>query len=146
MLTIAESPVRRCGRCGLTKSVSDFNASSEFGLQYWCRACQSDWYRTNKAHHVRNVNANTDRYRERNAAFVLAYLNSHPCVDCGEADPVVLEFDHVRGKDRPVSRLRWGNATIERIAAEIAKCQVRCVNCHMRRTATTFGWRKAGDG
>lgn len=67
------------------------------------------------------------------------YLESHPCVDCGESDPVVLEFDHVRGeKTRPVSILvkwSWG-----RVVEEIEKCAVRCANCHRRVTASRAGW------
>jgi hypothetical protein len=91
------------------------------------------------------VRANTDRYRERNEKFVLEYLLEHPCVDCGEGDPVVLEFDHIGDKTTTVSQLRWGSAPLEKIVKEIERCVVRCVNCHMRRTATQFAWRKARE-
>lgn len=76
--------------------------------------------------------------RQRNKAFVAAHLDSHPCVDCGEADPVVLDFDHVRGKKvRNVSDLcgAFGYCSTETLMAEIAKCEVRCANCHRRATA-----------
>lgn len=55
---------------------------------------------------------------------------------------MVLEFDHIRDKTIAVSRLT-PSSTPKRILAEIQKCEVRCVNCHMRRTAEQFGWRKA---
>jgi hypothetical protein len=64
------------------------------------------------------------------------------CIDCGEADPVVLEFDH---RDRSEKRanvsrlLANGWATV---LCEIEKCDIRCVNCHRRRTAEQFGWTK----
>lgn len=93
--------------------------------------------------HVANVNANSERYRDRYRAFVFDYLQRHPCVDCGEPDPDVLEFDHVRGKNRPVSRMTA--APLGLLIREIELCEVRCVNCHMRRTANQFGWRKARE-
>jgi len=93
------------------------------------------------------MKAKKARLWERNRDYVLGYLASHPCVDCGESDPVVLEFDHVRAPRRAhlstMIRDEWG---IERIAAEIAKCDVRCANCHRRRTARQFGWHKAVIG
>jgi hypothetical protein len=72
------------------------------------------------------------------------YLSCHPCVDCGHADPRVLEFDHrePESKVESVSVLAHRGGKWANIEAEIAKCDVRCANCHRRRTATQFDWRK----
>jgi hypothetical protein len=68
--------------------------------------------------------------------FITEYLAANPCVDCGEADPVVLEFDHVRGQKRKVmSTLVAEGYSLKAIKEEIAKCDVVCANCHRRRTA-----------
>ena len=74
--------------------------------------------------------------------FILNYLQSHPCIACGETDPVVLEFDHREPSDKLWSvceavRLRVSIKTLER---EIAKCDVLCANCHRRKTAKDFGY------
>lgn len=72
------------------------------------------------------------------------YLCEHPCVDCGERDPVVLELDHVRGDKRDnIANLIRSGRSWEPIRAEIAKCEVRCANCHRRATARRNGtWKK----
>lgn len=54
---------------------------------------------------------------------------------------MVLEFDHVRGvKKGDVSLMARQGLALKTIDAEIAKCDVRCANCHRRRTAITQGW------
>jgi hypothetical protein len=78
--------------------------------------------------------------RERARRFIADYLSTHPCVSCGETDPVVLEFDHIKGKNAAVARLVADGATIDRIQREIELCEVRCRNCHARKTAKERGF------
>jgi len=77
------------------------------------------------------------RSRARNRRFIIEYLSDHPCVDCKEIDPVVLEFDHVRGtKVDTISNLAFRyTSSLRRIREEMKKCEVRCANCHRRRHA-----------
>ena len=70
------------------------------------------------------------------------YLKKHPCVDCGEKDPVVLEFDHSKDKLIEVSKLVRNVSSIDKMREEIEKCKIRCANCHRRKTAIQFGWYK----
>ncbi|HEY6540341.1 MAG TPA: hypothetical protein VIZ18_05360, partial [Ktedonobacteraceae bacterium] len=72
------------------------------------------------------------------------YLSMHPCVDCGETDIRLLEFDHVRShKAANISRLLTQGRNWSIIEAEIAKCEIRCANCHRKRTSERDGnwWR-----
>lgn len=95
----------------------------------------ADYYQRNKKRYNQNAYKNRIRYRARNKKYVEDWLRSHPCVDCKEDDIIVLEFDHVRGtKHADVSNMVFRSVSLERIKAEIAKCDVRCANCHKRVT------------
>jgi len=83
------------------------------------------------------------RSRERARAFIWAYLKIHPCVDCDEKDPLVLQFDHVGGeKKMHVSTLMHKGYGLKTIRHEIRKCVVRCANCHSIKTAREYNWYK----
>jgi hypothetical protein len=84
----------------------------------------------------KQINERREIRRNEARAFVCAYLADHPCVECGEDDIVVLEFDHVRGeKKRDLCYLVCNGYTLRIIEDEVAKCEVRCANCHKRKTA-----------
>lgn len=72
------------------------------------------------------------------------YFHTHPCVDCGETDPFVLEFDHVdrKSKIEAVSTLVSRHFSWKMILSEIEKCEIRCANCHKRKTAKQMGYYK----
>lgn len=86
------------------------------------------------AHRAR-VKVNTKQDNSRKKQWLVDYLKDHPCVDCGEADLDVLEFDHVRGVKLFVisGAIRVGRS-LKAIISEVAKCDVRCANCHRRAT------------
>jgi hypothetical protein len=74
----------------------------------------------------------------RNLTFVRDVLMRSNCVDCGLGDLVVLEFDHMTDKRCSVPLLARRGSSLPRLKREIAKCQIRCANCHRRRTAKDF--------
>ena len=125
--------MKRCGRCRRLLELSHFSRAGS-DHQHWCKACFGEYFRERGQLHIRQVAATRGRRERRAKQYVADHLARHPCVDCGEGDPVVLEFDHVRGKRSEVSVLAGMGASLRRIAEEIACCEVVCVNCHRRRT------------
>ena len=74
------------------------------------------------------------RYRLRKA--MTDKLKSVPCADCGGTfDPICMDFDHKPGVEKrdDVSGIICGRSDAN-VAAEIAKCEVVCANCHRLRT------------
>jgi len=73
---------------------------------------------------------------------LINFFVAHPCVDCGEPDPVVLEFDHLERKAFDIGQaLPYRNW--QSILDEISTCEVVCANCHRRRTARRKGSLRA---
>jgi hypothetical protein len=107
------------------------------GLQGRCRDCFRAWYLANP----RPARVAIDKRRAVRRQEVLdslwAYLSEHPCVDCGEDDIRVLDFDHLDAsqKQRNVSEMTSGGWNWSTVLKEIEKCDVRCANCHRRVTA-----------
>lgn len=134
-----------CPKCGATKAIDEFAFKyRDRGIRQWCcRACNAvyklSWYARNRERHGRKVRAVRDRAHANNRARIWSYLAQHPCVDCGEPDPVVLEFDHLRDKRENIGYMASAGFSWPAIEVEIEKCEVRCANCHRRKTARAQG-------
>lgn len=138
--------MKKCNKCGQIKPLEEFQKRSinPDGYTYMCKVCKRAY---DNAHYKANPNrriyirANSDKRIAEVQEWLRAYFASHPCVDCGETDIVVLEFDHQSDKEHNIAHLmKRGN--VESVKKEIAKCEVRCCNCHRRKTARTLGsWR-----
>ena len=140
---------KKCTKCKLEQSEDNFRwrNKKKGWRQPWCKDCFSKYEHTiwktdqkrRKDHKITDL-----KNKKRNNQFLWDYKKEHPCVDCGEKDPLVLEFDHkkLKTKKRNLADFRRFGCSIESLLKEINKCDIRCANCHRRRTAKQLGWYK----
>ena len=137
---------RKCNKCGKIKDTKYFSIKRKIGdvvfLQTECKKCTRLYlrahYAKNKQKYIRKAKIYDKKNKEAIMKNVLAYLLEHPCIGCGEANPVILEFDHRDPKTKiseistlvSVNRNSW-----ETVKQEIDKCDIRCANCHRMKTA-----------
>lgn len=143
--------MKTCSKCGEEKPLSEFGwkVKAKGTLSSWCKVCQREYakahYDSKTQYYLDKAKRNNPKYRSRNVDFVIDYLKNHPCVDCGESDIEVLEFDHIEMIGTSGNRIGvYMSGSIEALEREIAKCQVRCGNCHIRRTRQQMGWSRMG--
>lgn len=140
---------KTCTVCKLDKNLSFFNkkSKSKDGLQNICKECckirSDEHYVNNKESRKLIIRQQKVLRRSLVREHVFAYLKLHPCVDCGEGDIIVLDFDHISDNKRyNVSTMLAAGYQVETVMSEIEKCEVRCANCHRRKTAKQLGWAK----
>jgi hypothetical protein len=131
--------VTRCTACDedLPVDAFAFRSRSAGTRHSRCKQCvrsyQRQWYARNAEAH-RSAARDGRRRRAAVNRGLISAAKSVPCADCGGRFATEqMDFDHIRGrKVAAVSQMktmaRW------RLVAEIAKCDVVCVNCHRQRT------------
>ena len=130
-----------CKGCGEERDIEEFTWKNRARQirQSRCRFCtmkkSADHYKNNKSTYVLKAKDRNDRIFKENRCLLDTYLQAHPCVDCGCSDIRVLDFDHIRGiKTDNISSMLKRKCAWSTIEAEIAKCEVRCGNCHRIKT------------
>lgn len=139
-----------CSGCSEERDVEqDFNWKvKNRGLRHTrCKYCQSlaskQHYKTHKQTYLERVRTREVRVIEDNQKRLAGYLSQHPCIDCGQSDIRVLEFDHVRGnKSNNIAWMVGKGSSWSTIETEIEKCEVRCANCHrIKECGKSRSWR-----
>jgi len=136
-----------CSRCGPpAQPIENFAVRNQIRgtRQALCRSCHSKYgniqYQKYRSTYIQKARVRNAIQSKVKAEFLVEYLKKHPCLDCGERDIVVLEFDHQQDKVLDVSALSREGYSLSKLKQEIAKCDVVCANCHRRRTARQFEW------
>lgn len=137
----------RCPRCQRTLPLSSFHRQ-----QSQCKDCRREYIRARGDLYRRQTSAARDKRRAVARRLVAELLLAGRCTDCGLADPLVLEFDHVGPKRAEVGLLVREGYRLSKIVEEIANCELVCANCHRRRTGLRArswridpDWRAAGE-
>lgn len=96
-----------CTRCKQPKELADFNFKIKSKNIYspHCKACSRAYiknhYQKNRQYYLNKAKIRNKAIREEIRNLVWNYLNNHSCIDCGEKNPIVLEFDHIAIKHLP---------------------------------------------
>lgn len=134
-----------CTKCNVEKPLDDFHwrSKAKGTKQAQCKPCKNGY-------HLNHIEVYRERSRQRNELwrtefreFIWSYLSDKSCVDCGISDIRVLEFDHRDDEEKLYTISGMSRITsLEKAAIEMAKCDIRCVNCHKVRTANQQNrWR-----
>lgn len=134
-----------CSVCKIEKTEANFADKSSAKKQSHCRDCGNSYtrehYKANKAFYLeRNKRRKLEVKRK-----IFEYLKLHQCIDCGEKETLYLDFDHKNPAEKLFSigtAVAQGAKGWKTIIDEIAKCDIRCVKCHRKRTAEQFNWFK----
>lgn len=132
-----------CSECKQKKELSEFRnyARSKDGKAPSCKMCR----RSSEREYYQNNSSRREAMERRKQKcikeyweFIVEHLSSNHCVDCGESNPIKLEFDHLESKENNISSMR--THSIKSVREEVAKCEVVCANCHRVRTAKRAGY------
>lgn len=142
---------KTCTKCKIEKPHTEFRRRRK-SLQSWCKNCSDEYSRqryVDKPEYYKHHRKNGKKRRSTwNRIKNREHLEGKCCVDCGETDPIVLTYDHIKGrgdKEFDISTAISNGTKWERIAEEIKKCEIRCANCHQRKTAIERGYYKLVD-
>ncbi len=138
---------RICVRCSKSKVETLFNFKKKSTNQrnVQCKDCTrkatKQSYYNNHTYYLERAKLQKLSRKKVARDFIRSYLAVHPCIDCGIKDPIVLEFDHISGKKRlDISTMVAHGYSLGPIQKEIAKCVIRCANCHLYKTAKERGY------
>lgn len=140
--------MKQCSRCKEAKPIAEFawRRKNRGQRDTYCRPCRAAYkqehYAANRQRYIDNAARRTRRVAEERWRYLIDYFASYPCTDCGETDPLVLEFDHLGDKSFGIASGIRSRPWVE-VLAEMEKCDGVCANCHRRRTAHRGGFLRA---
>jgi len=129
--------MKTCPKCSKDKDETFFslNKNRKDGRQVYCKEC----YRDINADTYKRLPKRRAKIRETNNVkrqeirdFLLSYLSEKVCYVCGFDNILALDFHHRDRSNKEFSiaeAIRKGYS-LEKVKAEVGKCDIICANCH----------------
>jgi hypothetical protein len=143
--------MKKCTRCNNLFQENSFKIINSKTLKRSskCDECIKDYNREywERVKENKNPIKNEQTKRRRNIIrlFIINFLKSTSCKNCGIDDWRVLEFNHIDRNTKKFNIADGGKYSISTVKAEIEKCEVLCANCHNIHTIEQRGYYKYLD-
>ncbi len=133
--------MKTCSRCKMLLNEIDFNWKKQnVRKSSYCKKCSrlyiKEHYLSHRKYYLDKAKKRNEFVRSQTCNLIKNYLLLHPCIDCGENDLNVLEFDHKDPaiKIDTVSHIIQRKLSQQKLLDEMSKCDIRCANCHRKKT------------
>lgn len=127
--------MKTCTVCKTEKQIAEFNSdkTKPDGHSSRCKVCQNNLSKLHYIHNKKDYQESRTRTRERRRR-IMQEAKTKPCADCETEYPYwIMQFDHLEDKEFNIGSIGY-HIGVERLKAEIAKCDIVCANCHAHRT------------
>ena len=129
----------KCRNCRIDKEDKEYYVRYNGKLDRMCKCCHREYrkehYKNNKKAYKKKAKKNRELSTKKYREYVWDHLKNNPCVDCGESNILVLDFDHRDRSEKKHNISHLWDRGGKVLRDEIDKCDVRCANCHRIKTA-----------
>lgn len=138
--------MKKCTKCEVEFLLDEFPImNKKSGKRFsMCVKCKREYDRVYYQKNREINKENKNKLQRENRIIKLKYVNNllqnSSCLDCGNSDWRVLEFDHRERDKKEFSIADCSSYSIEKIQLEIDKCDIVCANCHNIRTIEQRGY------
>ena len=126
-----------CTKCKIEKSHGSFykEKAKKDGLHSHCKLCSvirlKEWSEKNPDKIAKIRRKYDSRHSQERIAFLADMKKKKGCIDCGyNLHHAALQFDHVMGDKLFNIGVKKAHVSMESLLSEVAKCEIRCANCH----------------
>lgn len=126
-MTELSDQIKALGALGYSYSqIRDITGASKGTISHWLGKGQKE-----------KTTQRTNDLRKTIRDWIIADKESRPCADCGNMFRYyVTQYDHLPKyrKSFAIAKFKNHTASLDKVKAEVAKCELVCANCHAERT------------
>lgn len=123
---------RTCTKCGEEKDLSGFHKHKKglYGVHERCKVCRGEERRQHYIDNKSEILLKEKHHYNKKRQWMDD--QKKPCIICGEAEKVCIDFHHLDPKEKDFTIGANSRKTKDALQKEIDKCVCLCANCHRK--------------